>query len=459
MITLLRRRLEERVNLERDLLVHAGPGAGKTFGTLLGYRAMKKEGKLSRIIIFCHRNSISNQWREASFKVGLKLDNWDSVSQKKENIDLIDGVVLTYQSASKNLEKLKEAISSWSSDSTIAIADEVHHLGIDPESPDQSEGQVWGKTFLELTAQFRLRIGLTGTPFRADNLAFCSARRVRLSTEFGVVEQIKPHICVEPRELIDSGDVRPLEFRFQDGWVEHSRESETYSEKSLLSTEDRESWRARNLRRAITLSDPSSIAVNVLVRAQKKLQQIRAADENAAGLVIAKDIQHARSITRWLEEDGARVDFVHSKDREACERLSAFQENNSDWLVSVDMCSEGFDAPRLRLVAYLTTVVTRSRFIQGITRTVRLSPGQASEENIPRNPSYIFSPADPLLMAYARSWSLSKPYLIQCNKNNLFNLNQSQGVLSAKASFEVINDRASEVIQLRSVDLPEFIQR
>ena len=44
--------------------------------------------------------------------------------------------------------------------------------------------------------------------------------------------------------------------------------------------------------------------------------------------------------------------------------MERFKAGDSDWLVSIDMCAEGFDAPRLRVVAYLTTVVTRTRFVQ-----------------------------------------------------------------------------------------------
>jgi len=80
--------------------------------------------------------------------------------------------------------------------------------------------------------------------------------------------------------------------------------------------------------------------------------------------------------------------------------------------VSVDMCSEGFDAPRLRVVAYLTTVVTRSRFVQAITRAVRVAEASRGSPAGPRQPSYVFAPADPLLMAHARGWSLSEPYRI-----------------------------------------------
>ena len=167
----------------------------------------------------------------------------------------------------------------------LAIADEAHHLGVDPEAP---ESTAWGQTFLDLTGRCQLRMGLTGTPFRADNLAFCAARRLRVRQEGGaLVEQICPDLTVEPRDLIAEGDVRPLEFRFQDGWVEHSREGIPDRDVSPLSAETRESWRARNLRRAIQLNDSSSISQQLLLRAQRQLSKVRLQHPQAAGLVIA----------------------------------------------------------------------------------------------------------------------------------------------------------------------------
>ena len=68
----------------------------------------------------------------------------------------------------------------------------------------------------------------------------------------------------------------------------------------------------------------------------------------------------------------------------------------ADWMVSIDICAEGFDAPRIRVVAYLTTVVTRSRFLQGITRPVRMTPDLAASEPVPRHSSFVFAPADGL---------------------------------------------------------------
>ncbi|MEL0171888.1 MAG: DEAD/DEAH box helicase family protein, partial [Synechococcus sp.] len=401
--------MERNQSSDQDVLVFAGPGAGKTLGALLAFKAMQQEGRLQRFVVFCHRTSILSQWQSAAGRLGLRLEEWPCS-------DRADGLLITYQGAGRQLEQLGEDLRHWGLAGTLAIADEAHHLGLDPDEPDNT---AWGGTFLELTQHCRLRLGLTGTPFRADNLAFCAARRIRLRQGHELIEQIVPDLAVEPRELIAAGDVRPLEFRFQDGWVEHSREGLPDRDVSPLSAETRESWRARNLRRAIELGDDSGIGQQLLLRAQRKLKQVRLQHPNAAGLVIARDIDHAQAITTLLEEDGHRVDLVHSQESGAAERLNRFQQGSAQWLVSIDMCAEGFDAPRLRVIAYLTTVVTKSRFLQGITRAVRMTPELAAQEPTPRHPSFVYAPADPLLMGYARTWSLAEPYVIQPKQEQL----------------------------------------
>ncbi len=454
LIQLFRRRLTLSTDQGRDLLVHAGPGAGKTIAALLSFKAMRKEGLLSSILVFCHRNSILNQWQKSSNLLGLTLADIDSYQCQRVIPSQVDGWILTYQGASKKLEELREGLGTLAFKNLLAVADEVHHLGLDPL---EIEGAAWGRAFLQLTENSRIRLGLTGTPFRADNLAFCSARKIRLQLKGEVIEQISPDLCVEPIELISAGDVRPLEFHFQDGWVEHLREGCPDRDVSPLSKECRESWRARNLRRAVCLSDCSSIAQQLLIRARKRLEMVRNEHANAAGLVIARDIEHATGIAQLLRENGDIVELVHSQERDASFRLKEFQLGKAKWLVSVDMCSEGFDAPRLRVVAYLTTVVTKSRFIQGITRAVRMCSSRAGIEPVPRNPSYVFAPADPLLMEYARNWSRTKPYLLRVSEADHSQESNFGEFKGPTLPLEAVRDGAGELIRMRTAELPHFL--
>jgi superfamily II DNA or RNA helicase len=457
LIQLLRARLLGSGSNGQDVLVHAGPGAGKTLGSLLAFAQLQREGRLGRFVVFCHRSSIARQWQASARRLGLELAEWGADPPTGSS----PGLLLSYQSAARHRQKLeRELIRLREGQGWLAIADEVHHLGIDPEEP---ESTAWGHAFTTLSASAQLRLGLSGTPFRADNLAFCAARRLRVLERGVVCERIVPDLCVEPRRLIGAGDVRPLEFRFQDGTVEHGRPrgGPDDGESSPLSAEQRASWQARNLRRAIRLGDGAGIAVRLLLQARQRLERVRQEHPGAGGLVIARDIAHARSVSDLLAEQGDRVCLAHSQDPAAAAHLAAFRSGDADWLVSIDMCAEGFDAPRIRVVAYLTTVVTRSRFVQAITRAVRLDGEREALEPIPRQPSYVYAPADPRLMHYARSWSLSEPYWLRpaTAESGASGMSAGGHAPDLRGPLEALGDAAGEVIRMRGPELPPFLQR
>ena len=453
LIQLLRARLPVAGGSGADVLVHAGPGAGKTLGALLAVQRLQGEGRLGRFVVFCHRSSIAGQWRAAADRLGLELREWPGGDGCRPGDA---GLLLSYQTAGRQLERLRREFDGLGAGrGWMAIADEVHHLGLDPEEP---EATAWGHAFTLLCAGARLRLGLSGTPFRADNLAFCAARRLRVEVRGVVHERIVPDLCVEPRRLIVAGDVRPLEFRFQDGWVDHGRDPRgPERERSPVSAEQREGWRARNLRRAVRLGDGSGIALRVLLEARRRLERVRARHPQAGGLVIARDVAHAHRIAALLQEEGDAVLLAHSGDAEAGRRLADFRGGEADWLVSVDMCAEGFDAPRIRVVAYLSTKVTRSRFLQAITRAVRLDESRIPLEPVPRLPSYVVAPADPLLIAHARTWSLSEPYLVRPQGAE----ESAPGVGGGHASLPLraLADDAGDLIRLTGPELPPFLRR
>jgi superfamily II DNA or RNA helicase len=239
--------------------------------------------------------------------------------------------------------------------------------------------------------------------------------------------------------------------------VDHGRQDQPGdTERSPLSQEQRESWRARNLRRAIRLGDSSSIALRLLLNARQRLEVVRRQHPEAGGLVVARDIAHARRLCGLLEEEGDRVLLVHSQDSAAAEHMQAFKAGHADWLVSIDMCAEGFDAPRLRVVAYLTTVVTRTRFVQAITRAVRMDAQRATQETVPRHPSYVFAPADPLLLQYARTWSLSEPYVLRPKGPEPEPAAGSAG-RAPSLPLQAMEDGAGAVIRMRGPQLPNFV--
>lgn len=120
------------------------------------------------------------------------------------------------------------------------------------------------------------------------------------------------------------------------------------------------------------------------------------------------------------------------------------------------MCAEGFDAPRLRVVAYLTTVVTRTRFVQAITRAVRIDGDRAGLESVPRQASSVFAPADPLLMQVARTWSLTEPYVLQPPATAAPEESGAGPMRGPSLPLQALEDGAGAVIRMRGPELPNF---
>jgi superfamily II DNA or RNA helicase len=109
----------------------------------------------------------------------------------------------------------------------------------------------------------------------------------------------------------------------------------------------------------------------VLSDAVYRLREVRRAQPNAGGLVIASDQEHAHRIGELLRwELRADATVVTSDDPTASERIASFATDTSEWLVSVRMVSEGVDIPRLRVGVYATTT-TELFFRQAVGRFVR----------------------------------------------------------------------------------------
>ncbi|GIR75261.1 MAG: hypothetical protein CM15mP77_4180 [Synechococcus sp.] len=67
----------------------------------------------------------------AAARVGLNLVCWPC---EQEMLSKADGSA-AYQSAGRQPQQLATALSPWPAPSLLAIADEAHHLGLDPDEP------------------------------------------------------------------------------------------------------------------------------------------------------------------------------------------------------------------------------------------------------------------------------------------------------------------------------------
>jgi hypothetical protein len=83
---------------------------------------------------------------------------------------------------------------------------------------------------------------------------------------------------------------------------------------------------------------------------------------------------------------------------------------------------------------------------------------RAALETIPRQASYVFAPADPLLIEYARTWALSEPYLIRL-RDAPSPEGTSPGGQGATLPLQALADNAGAMIAMGGPQLPGFLRR
>jgi hypothetical protein len=109
------------------------------------------------------------------------------------------------------------------------------------------------------------------------------------------------------------------------------------------------------------------------------------------------------------ERLGVSPTLVLSDDPAASEKIGAFGNSATPWIVAVRMVSEGVDIPRLRVGVFATSTTTELFFRQAVGRLLRFDARQGAQA------AYMFIPDDVRLRAFAagiaeqRRHSLRKP--------------------------------------------------
>jgi superfamily II DNA or RNA helicase len=137
-----------------DFLVHATPGAGKTrFAGELAQQLLRRRW-IDRVIVVTPTDHLRQQWAAAMAALGLDLaaDADNGVARLRPDAA---GAVVTYaQVAMKPSVHRGRATAKR----TLVLLDEIHHCG---------DAATWGEAVEEAFGAARLRVGLTGTPFRS----------------------------------------------------------------------------------------------------------------------------------------------------------------------------------------------------------------------------------------------------------------------------------------------------
>ncbi|MDL0433900.1 DEAD/DEAH box helicase family protein [Marinobacter sp. TBZ242] len=287
------------------------------------------------------------------------------------------GAGLTYHALQHRLEDLKRLCSQAQ---VLLIWDESHHAAGFGEQP--TGANQWGMALLALERHVRFTLALSGTPWRTDGSCLPLLRYLEVSSPdnsmeedespasqlrqlqpdyvYTLKEAIRDGVCRYPRlQLVDNRSIEMTRFHPRTG----RRETRHYPSIPHLLKHP-----AIDYRSLVRLDAPLQ---RVLDRGCEQLNALRQRNPCAAGLVVASDIEHAEEVAQRLEEQGASVCLVTSKAPGAHAHLATFQEESTEWIVSVGMVSEGIDIPRLQVCCYLSHIRTEQYFRQVLGRIIR----------------------------------------------------------------------------------------
>jgi superfamily II DNA or RNA helicase len=371
---------------QRDFLLVATPGAGKTTFALTLAAELIARREIASITVVTPTEHLKHQWAQAAHRIGIALDPAFSNGQGRASSDFA-GVAVTYaQVAAHPALHMQRTLNRR----TLVVFDEIHHAG---------DALSWGESARTAFDPARRRLGLTGTPFRSDTnpIPFVTYGR----GDDGVLRSRSDYVYGYGPALSDSV-VRPVIFLAYSGemrWRNRAGD-ELAGTLGAPMTSDQlaQAWR--------TALDPDGAWIaRVLEAADRRLTEVRRGMPDAAGLVIASDHADARAYAKLLHQiGGTKPVVVLSDDPAASKKIARFAQSGDRWMVAVRMVSEGVDIPRLAVGVYATSVGTALFFAQAVGRFVRARrPGETAS---------VFVPSIPPLLAYAAELEAERDHVL-----------------------------------------------
>lgn len=317
---------------DKALLISA-TGTGKTYASAFAAREMG----FARVLFLVHRNQIARQAWKSYRKVFDRKVSMGMVTGKYQDYDA-DFVFATVQTLSKEETLKKYSKEYWD----LIIIDEAHHSSADSY-----------KKIMEYFTP-KLWLGMTATPDkRDDNL---EGRNIYEIFNHQVAYEIRLQNAMEENLLCPFHyfGITDLEVIADEGKTSEERiENFRY-----LTSEER--------------------VLNIM----KQAEFFGYSGERVKGLIFCSRIDEARELSVKFNEKGWRTLVLSGSDPEtvrmtAIERLAGREaEDALDYIISVDIFSEGVDVPEINQVIMLRPTESPIVFIQQLGRGLRKADGK-----------------------------------------------------------------------------------
>ena len=361
--------LTQYQNGTSHFLALATPGAGKTLMASELADQLLKNNMVDLIICFSPSSIVSQDFSES-----LQL----KTQERFDGLIGARGRSLTYQ----NLQYLD--VNFWQLFDTyrvFVIFDEIHHCA----GSNIDNANAWGEQIiLNIQDKAKFTLALTGTPWRSDAAPIVLSNYMHPSNKiscdyvYGLSEAITDDVCRVPQIVaIDNNNISVVD----------DVETKTFSSFKSLLMESVVPYQE--------VIENEAVIKYVISSAQKKLSSIRIKNSDAAGLIVASSVDHARQISTLMKtcfnEDTVVVTYRES---EPTSIIQQFRHAQTKWIISVGMISEGTNIPRLQVCCHLTNIKTEMHFRQILGRILRMTGSQNQE-------AVMYMPAEPKLLEYA----------------------------------------------------------
>ena len=357
---------KEKYNVEKEFLLNATPGAGKTvFSGLVGKRWIDED--VADFVIAVVPTTALKGDAQAGFlgdwcKVGIDIK---TIIQEGRGVPKqYQGCVITYQ----QLPNMIETFKVWTRNGTRLgfVFDEIHHA---------SEKNTWGAAVSSCHSIGSKVLGMTGTPFRGDGLRISF---VRYNQEGEAVADFNYTYSNAVRDIV----CREVDFLTDDGVAEYF-DSNNVEQVRASQAEKKQVSKVKS-----TMFDKHSMWLETMItKADEKLDEYRTYDVDAGGLIVCRpggddseEDKHIQSVAKIVKRvTGVMPVVITHNDRDANAKIEAYRKGSSKWICSVRKISEGVDIKRLKVLMLATVPGTELLFRQLVGRVVRQESKQQIE--------------------------------------------------------------------------------
>ena len=356
-----------KTHASRDFIVVAGTGTGKTaFGVACAAHTLSQHPN-AIIVIATPSRSTKRSWKTWCSRMKL------SSASKPQEIAADRSVFITTYAGAKNmLGSLNDYLGKRQ---IIAIFDEFHHM--------ETNGE-WTKAWYEIDdATYIKRIFLSGTPWHetGDLITWVSYKDTK-DHEGNDVKVVDADVSYTYGQNVnsDDGDKNTVEVRFVPTRAivtERVRNNET-GEWEALTYDSESTTRSGSITPFVRFNTGELMTekkehirsmidegIQCLINARKRLHK-------AGGIIFVSGKDEGLEVQNYMKGKGIEAMFVTSDDPQSMTAIKIFEESTYEWIIAIDMISEGTDIPRLKVAVDLSWKTTMLHIIQRWGRVLRL---------------------------------------------------------------------------------------